>query len=55
MIMLYMIKWTRPGESIHTDCFMAYNENEAIDKWKKLRISMSNSEYIVDIQSIETQ
>ena len=55
MIMLYVVKWTRPGESIYTDYFMARNENEARDKWNKLHISMSNSAYIVDIQSIENQ
>lgn len=53
--MLYIIKWTRRNEPIYTEYFMARNENEARDKWNKLHISMSNSAYIVDIQSIETQ
>lgn len=49
--MLYVVKWTRPGESIYTDYFMAHNENDTRDKWNKLHISVSNSAYIVEIQS----
>ena len=53
--MIYIVKWTRPGESIYTDCVKARDENDARDQWHKLRISMSNSEYIVDIQPVENK